>query len=114
MNSLKANLTITTSNFANIFDLFDLKLNSTEEKQLELVSKVTNVTNDFWLIDQQIDTVQQKQLELARLGEKKFTVLSSQIGSQSTVTKVRPSHFTFLGSRNSTVESTVESLEFNC
>ena len=93
MKSLKANLTITTNNFTNILDLFDLKLNSTQEKQLELVSKVTNVTKEFRLIDQQIETVQRKQLELVNLGEEKFTSLSSQIGSQSTITKARPSHF---------------------
>ena len=60
MKSLKANLTITTNNFTNILDLFDLKLNSTQEKQLE-----------------------------------NFTKLSSQIGSQSTITIARPSHFIF-------------------
>ena len=86
IKSLKANLTITTNNF-------DLKLNSTQEKQLELASKVTNVAKDFRLIDQQIETVQRKQLELAHLGEENFTSLSSQIGTQSTATKVRPSHF---------------------
>jgi len=93
IKSLKANLTITTNNLTNILDLFDLKLNSTQEKQLELVSKVTNVTKNFRLIDQQIETVQRKQLELAHLGEENFTSLSSQIGSQSTVTKVRLSRF---------------------
>ena len=66
INTLKSNLAATTNNLANVFDFFDLKLNSTEEKQLELISKVTN---DFKLHDQQIETVQQKQMELARLGE---------------------------------------------
>ena len=93
IKSLKANLTITTNNLTNILDLFDLKLNSTQEKHLELVSKVTNVTKNFRLIDQQIDTVQQKQLEWVNLGEEKFTSLSSQINSQSIITKARPSHF---------------------
>ena len=66
INTLKSNLAATTNNLANVFDFFDLKLNSTEEKQLELISKVTN---DFKLHDQQIETVQQKQIELSRLAE---------------------------------------------
>ena len=55
INSLKANLTITTNNFTNIFDVFNLKLNSTQEKQLELASKVTNVTNDLSRLGEEND-----------------------------------------------------------
>ena len=69
INTLKSNLAETSNNLANIFDVFDVKLNSTQEKQLELTSKVTNVANDFKLLDQQIETVQQKQMELSHLGE---------------------------------------------
>ena len=66
INTLKSNLAETSNNWAIIFDVFDLKLNSTVEKQLELASKVTN---DFKLHDQQIETVQQKQIELSRLAQ---------------------------------------------
>ena len=66
INTLKSNLAATTNNLANVFDFFDLKLNSTEEKQLELISKVTN---DFKLHNQQLETVQKKQIELSRLSD---------------------------------------------
>ena len=52
---------------ANIFDVFDLKLNSTQEKQLEIASKITK---NFKLHDLKLETVQQKQIELTSLSER--------------------------------------------
>ena len=66
INTLKSNLATTTNNLANIFDFFDLKLNSTQEKQRELASKITN---DFKLHGLKLESVQQKQIELSRLAE---------------------------------------------
>ena len=67
INTLKSNLATTTNNLANIFDVFDLKLNSTQEKQLEIASKITK---NFKLHDLKLETVQQKQIELTSLSER--------------------------------------------
>ena len=40
LNNLQSNFSVTKNSLANIFDSFDLKLNSTREKHLELSSKI--------------------------------------------------------------------------
>ena len=95
-STLKSNLAATTNNLANKIDLVYRKLNSTQEKQLELTSDlrdhghgnkqrldqleshIKNFANDFKMIDQQMETVQQKQNELSRFGignEQKINVV---------------------------------------
>ena len=85
LNNLQSNLSVTKNDLANIFDSFDLKLNSTQEKQLELDSKIrdhghgnkhridnlssqiTNFTNDLEMYDEQMKTIQQQQINLTNL-----------------------------------------------
>ena len=81
-NILRSNLTATTQKLANKIDIFDQKLNFTQEKQHgnkqhidQLTSKIENITNDIKLIDQQIETVQQKQIEFGNGNDQKINVL---------------------------------------
>ena len=82
VNILKSNLTVTRNNLTNIFNNFDQKLTSTQEKQLELASQirdhghgnkqlidnltsqVTKSNNDLKLMDQKMKTVQQQQIQI--------------------------------------------------
>ena len=84
---LKSNIMERRDNLTKIFDSFVQKLNSTQEKQLELASRfrdhghgnkqqidnlaseMTKFRNDIKLMDQQITTVQQQQVKLATLSQ---------------------------------------------
>ena len=93
---LKSNIMERRDNLTKIFDSFVQKLNSTQEKQLDLASRfrdhghgnkqqidnlaseMTKFRNDIKLMDQQITTVQQQQVKLATLSqgnEQKINVL---------------------------------------
>ena len=65
---LKSNLTVTRNDLGNIFDSFDQKLNSTQEKQLELDSRIRDhghgnkqrIDN----LEEKLNNTQEIQLEL--------------------------------------------------
>ena len=100
VNILKSNLTVTRNNLTNIFNNFDQKLTSTQEKQLELASQirdhghgnkqlidnltsqVTKSNNDLKLMDQKMKTVQQHQIEITTRvdgHDRDFNILKSNL-----------------------------------
>ena len=114
---LKSNIMERRDNLTKIFDSFVQKLNSTQEKQLELVSHVrdhghgnkqqidnlasemTKFKNDIKLMDQQITTVQQQQVKLATLSqgnEQKINVVWTNLTDSINRLTVNSCAFIFL------------------
>ena len=78
---LKSNITATANNLANKIHVLDRKMNSTQEKQLNLTSQVTewslfsaengkkigvirtNLTDGIYRLDQKLNSIQEKQVD---------------------------------------------------
>jgi len=80
-STLKSNITATANNLANKIYVLDQKMNSTQEKQLNLTSQVTewslfseengkkigvmrtNLTDGIYRLDQKFNSIQEKQVD---------------------------------------------------
>ena len=80
-STLKSNITATANNLANKIHVLDQKMNSTQEKQLNLTSQVaecsllseengkkigvirTNLTDGIYRLDQKLNSIQEKQVD---------------------------------------------------
>ena len=124
INILHLNLTATTNNFANILEVFDRQLNSTQEKQLELTShvrnhghgnkqridqltsQIANFTNDFDSLNQKVTILQQNQstlisreetlnMKLNQIERQTYENITDLSSQMNTTSSVRPSKITF-------------------
>jgi len=80
-STLKSNITATANNLANKIHVLDQKMNSTQQKQLNLTSQVTewslfseengkkigvirtNLTDGIYRLDQKLNSIQEKQVD---------------------------------------------------